>query len=158
MIVMMTFEDAGVWVDILTSYYPNSIPGEPRLLGKGRRSKCNFTTFCKSQQMSILSTTKHFTSFGYCLICIFTRMMIISITKSLGVGIDFLWHKFQCVTLDVSALKHIKCASPSVYWHSVKTFANSWQKSLPSGRREQKLGGGKKNTMIQIVSNPLFFS
>ena len=40
--------------------------------------------------------------------------------------------------------KHIK--------HSVKTFANSWQKSLPSGRREQKLGGGEKNTMIQIVS------
>ena len=47
--------------------------------------------------------------------------------------------------------KHIKRTDSIVYWHSVKTFANSWQKSLPSGRREQKLGG-EKNTMIQIVS------
>ena len=55
--------------------------------------------------------------------------------------------------------KHIKRTDSIVYWHSVKTFANSWQKSLPSGRREQKLGG-EKNTMIQIVSisRPSLFS
>ena len=51
--------------------------------------------------------------------------------------------------------KHIKRTDSIVYWHSVKTFANSWQKSLHSELREQTLGG-EKNT-IRFFLDPLFF-
>ena len=90
----------------------------------------------------------HTSTFSYSLIL--KRIMTISITKNHqpqliliscfanSADIYFGGCDTYFGTLNISAPKHIKCASsPSIYWHSVKTFANSWQKSLPQGKVNQ---------------------